>query len=298
MPCHCSDPAGLELVPCSCVEPSDFTELDYAVEQGVALVKLNRPERRNAWGGRMSVEYRWALHHADIDPAVHVVVLTGGGPDFCVGAHRGTLEDIDRRSGAYERERIELPPLPEGIPSGLRHNHTIPLALSVPLIAAVNGACAGAGFVLATYADLRFGADNARIATSFANLGLPAEYGIGWLLPRMLGTANAAQLLYSGGRLEVADASRFGWLQRVVPAADLLPETLSYARTLARNSSPESLRVMKRQIFVDAWGDVEDAYRRSVDDMNAAMSHADFHEGVAALSERRAPNFLGGGDTP
>ena len=241
----------------------------------------------------MSVEYRWALHHADADPAVRVVVLTGAGGDFCVGAHTATLEDIDRRGGSYERERLALPPTPEHVPPGLRHNHTIPLALSVPLIAAVNGACAGAGFVLATYADLRFGADDARIATSFANLGLPAEYGIGWLLPRMLGTANAASLLYSGSRIEPGEALRLGWLQRVVPAESLLAETLSYARSLARHSSPQSLRMMKRQIFVDAWGDLEAAYHRSVEDMNAAMKHPDFREGVAALRERRPPDFLG-----
>jgi enoyl-CoA hydratase/carnithine racemase len=277
------------------VEPSEFSELAYQVsDDGVALVELNCPERRNAWGGRMSVEYRWALHHADNDPMVHVVVLTGAGRDFCVGAHRETLEDIDRRGGAYARERLELPPVPEGVPAGLRHNHTIPLALSVPVIAAVNGACAGAGFVLATYADLRFGAEDARIATSFANLGLPAEYGIGWVLARMLGTANAASLLYSGERIEAGEALRLGWLQRVVASDDLLAETLSYAGRLARHSSPESTRTMKRQLFVDAWGDLEDAYRRSVEDMNAAMSHADFREGVAALRERRPPDFLRG----
>jgi len=282
------------------VDPGDFSEIGYEVGRGVALVRLNRPDRRNAWGGRMSVEYRWALHHAGADRGVHVVVVTGEGPDFCVGAHRGTLEDIDSRGGAYERERLELPPVPEGLPPGLRHNHTLPLALPVPVIAAVNGACAGAGFVLATYADIRFGADDARIATSFAHLGLPAEYGIGWVLPRMVGTANAAQLLYSGGRLEAAEAFRLGWLQRVLPAAELLEASLDYAEGLARHSSPQSLRTMKRQIFVDAWGDLEEAYRRSVDDMNAAMGHADFREGVTALRERRATDFLAshGRDAP
>jgi enoyl-CoA hydratase/carnithine racemase len=274
------------------VEAAEFAEIDYGVDKGVALITLNQPQRRNAWGGRMSVEYRWALHLAHTDPEVRVAVLTGAGDDFCVGAHRATLEDIDRRGGSYDKERLTLPPIPDGVPAGLRHNHTIPLALSVPLIAAVNGACAGAGFVLATYADLRFGADDSRIATSFANLGLPAEYGIGWLLPRMLGTARAATLLYSGSRIDAEEALRLGWLQRVVPSGDLLEETLRYAGRLARHSSPESLRMMKRQIFVDAWGDLEDAYRLSVDEMNVAMTHPDFQEGVAALGGRRDPVFL------
>jgi enoyl-CoA hydratase/carnithine racemase len=274
------------------VDPSGFEEIGYAVSQGVALVTLNRPDRRNAWSGRMSVDYRWALHHAETDPGVHVVVLTGQGPDFCVGAHRGTLEDIDRSRGSYQRETMELPPIPADLPTSLRHNHTIPLGLSVPVIAAINGACAGAGFVLATYADIRFGASTARIASSFASLGLPAEYGIGWMLPRLVGTANAAQLLYSARPMSADDALQLGWLQRVFTSEELLEATLAYARDLARHSSPHSLRIMKRQIFQDAWGDLEDAYRRSVDDMNASMTHPDFRLGVAALREKRASDFL------
>ncbi len=242
----------------------------------------------------MSVDYRWALHHADTDPAVHVVVLTGAGPDFCIGAHRATLEDIDRSGGNYQRQTMELPPIAPEVPPGLRHNHTIPLSLSVPVIAAVNGACAGAGFVLATYADIRFGASTARIMSSFANIGLPAEYGISWILARLVGTANAAQLLYSGRPLAAEEALRLGWLQRLFPPEELIDATLAYARDLARHSSPHSLRIMKRQIFQDAWGDLEDAYRRSVDDMNAAMTHPDFRLGVAALREKRSPDFLGG----
>jgi enoyl-CoA hydratase/carnithine racemase len=274
------------------VEPSAFREIDYSVDQGVAVVRLDRPDRRNAWGGRMSVEYRWALYHADADPSVRVIVLTGQGADFCVGAHLRTLEDIDRSQGSYEREAVELPPIPSGVPPGLQHNHTIPLSLSVPLVAAINGACAGAGFVLATYADLRFASSAARVATSFASMGLPAEYGIAWILPRMVGTANAAQLLYSGSPMSASDALHLGWVQRVFRPEELLAETMTYARRLARHSSPESLRMMKRQLFLDAWGDLEDAYRRSVDDMNAAMTHPDFREGVAALRQKRAPDYL------
>ena len=107
-----------------------------------------------------------------------------------------------------------------------------------------------------------------------------------------MGIANATQLLYSGGRLAPTEALQLGWLQRVVPAGDLLDVTVAYARDLARHSSPESLRMMKRQLFVDAWDSLEEAYRRSVDDMNAAMTHPDFREGVTALRERRSPDYL------
>jgi enoyl-CoA hydratase/carnithine racemase len=168
------------------------------------------------------------------------------------------------------------------------------LAISTPVIAAIHGACAGAAVVIAAYTDLRFAAAGARIATSFARLGLPAEYGTGWVLPRLMGTANAAQFLYSGGPISADEAHRLGFVQQVFPDDDLLPAALSYARRLARESSPESLRTMKRALFVDAAGDLDTAYRRSADDMQAALRHADLKEGLAAFRDRRPPDFLTG----
>jgi enoyl-CoA hydratase/carnithine racemase len=275
------------------VTPDEFQQLRYEVEAGVALLTLDRPERRNAWSGRLAAEYRWALHHAHTDPAVRVVVLTGGGADFCVGSDTALLGAISEAGGAYRPEPAELPPFPEGTPAALRHNHTFPLAVSTPVIAALNGACAGVGLVLATYADLRFAAAGARLTTSFARLGLPAEYGIGWILPRIVGLANAAHLLYTSCVIDAAEACRLGLVQRVLPAAELLPETLDYARRLARESSGESLRMMKRQLFVDAAGDLETAYLRSVEEMDRALTRPDLGEGLAALRERRPPDFLG-----
>jgi enoyl-CoA hydratase/carnithine racemase len=274
------------------VKNDEFTELRYEVEAGVALVTLDRPERRNAWSGPMAVEYRWALHHAHTDPAAHVVVLAGAGDHFCVGADAEALSAISGAGGAYRPEAVELPPYPEGTPSFLCHNHTFPLAISVPVIAALQGVCAGAGVVVATYADLRFAAAGARIAPSFARLGLPAEYGTGWMLPRVMGVANAARFLYSSGAFSAEEAERLGFVQRVLPDEELLPATLEYARRLAKESSPQSLRVMKRQLFVDAASDLETAYRRSVEDMNAALRHPDLHEGLAAFEEGRRPDFL------
>jgi enoyl-CoA hydratase/carnithine racemase len=275
------------------MNPADFTELTYEVEAGVALVTLNRPDRRNAWSGPMALEYRWALHHAHTDPQARVVVVAGAGDHFCVGADSGALADIaEAGSGLPQEAAAELPPWPDGTPDGMRHNHTVALAISTPVIAALHGGCAGAGIVLATYADLRFAAAGARIATSFARLGLPAEYGTGWVLPRLMGTANAAQFLYHGGTVTAEDARRLGFVQRVLPDDELLAVTLEYARRLARESSPESLRTMKRALFVDAAGDLDTAYRRAVEDMNAALRHQDLKEGLAALKERRATNFL------
>jgi enoyl-CoA hydratase/carnithine racemase len=275
------------------VNPAEFTELRYEVDAGVALVLLNRPDRRNAWSGTMALEWRWALHHAHTDPAVRIVVLAGAGDHFCVGADTGALERIADAGGFYDRPAPTPPPWPDDVPDGLRHNHSAGLTVSVPVIAALHGACAGAGIVVVSYADLRFAAAGARIATSFARLGLPAEYGIGWVLPRLMGTANAAQFLYSGGPISAEEAQCLGFVQRVFPDEDLLPATLGYARRLARESSAESLRTMKRALFVDSAGDFDTAYCRSVEDMNAALAHPDIKEGLAAFRERRPPDFLG-----
>jgi enoyl-CoA hydratase/carnithine racemase len=271
--------------------PDEFDHLTYTVDQGVAVVCLNRPERGNAWSGPMAVEYRWALHHADVDAAVRVVVLTGAGRAFCVGADTADLATIGAQ-GTYERRRADLPPYPEDTPAALRHNHTAPLGIGVPVIAAINGACAGAGFVLATYADLRFAAASARIASAFAGMGLPAEYGIGWMLPRLTGTAAALELLWDPSPRSAADAAALGFVQRVVPDESLLDDTIAFARTLARHSSPESLRMIKRAVWVDAAGDLDEAYRRSVHDMDSALGGGDFRTGVAATRRKERPDFL------
>jgi enoyl-CoA hydratase/carnithine racemase len=274
------------------VQPEEFAHIQYAVNDGVALVTLNRPERRNAWGGTMSVEYRWALHHAHTDDAVRVVVLTGAGDAFCAGADTGLLEDIGAAGGAYTKEKAELPPFPDDAPVQLRHNHTVPLAISTPLIAAINGACAGAGFVLATYADLRWAAESARFGTAFAALGLPAEYGIGWMLPRITGNANALDLLYDPVPRSAREVERLGFVQRVLPDEALLSDVLAFAARLARHSSADSLRTMKRGVWVDAVGDLDEAYRRSVADMEAALGRPDFRTGIAAAKAKTRPDFL------
>jgi len=274
------------------VNPSDFTEIAYGVDAGVASVTLNRPDRRNAWSGAMALEYRWALHSAHTDPDVRVVVLSGAGEHFCVGADADALGSIAAAGGGYDIPEQAPPPWPDGFPEDLRHNHLFPLAISTPVIAAVHGICAGAGVVVATYADVRYAGAGLRLATSFARLGLPAEYGTGWMLPRIMGVANAATFLYSAGPVSAPEAERFGFVQRVVDDGDLLPATLDHARRLARESSGESLRVMKRQLFLDAAGDLGGAYRRSVDDMNAALRHPDLQEGLAAFRDRRPPDFL------
>jgi enoyl-CoA hydratase/carnithine racemase len=274
------------------VEADQFEHITYEVDQGVALITLNRPDRHNAWSGPMSVEYRWALHHAHTDQSVRVVVLTGAGASFCVGADRTDLQAIGAANGTYAKERAELPPYPEDSLAEFRHNQSAPLTISKPILAAINGACAGAGFVIATYADIRWIADQAKVSTSFAALGLPAEYGIGWMLSRLLGPARALELLYDPQPRSAEEMWQLGFAQRVVPVQDLLPEMLVYARKLARHSSGESLRMMKRAVLIDSLGDFETAYRASVSDMNTALAGSDFQLGMAASKAGKPPDYL------
>jgi enoyl-CoA hydratase/carnithine racemase len=274
------------------VDPHAFEHILYSVDDGVALITLNRPDRGNAWSGPMSIEYRWALHHAHVDPAARVIVLTGAGSQFCVGADTGDLAAIADAQGSYTPTKSDLPPFPDDTPAGLRHNHSAPLTIDVPVIAAINGGCAGAGFVLATYADLRWAAVSARVASSFAGLGLPAEYGIGWMLPRLVGTANAFQLLLDPSPRSAEAMAQLGFVQRVVADAELLPAVLDFAKTIARHSSAGSLRTIKRAIVNDSVGDFDTAYRRSVDDMNTALRHPDLQIGLQAARDKRRPDFL------
>ena len=271
---------------------SEFDKITYEVNRGVALVTLNNPARRNAWGGRMSVEYRWALYHAHTDDSARVVVVTGIGDDFCVGADTSELSTIESAGGAYQKAQLELPPYPETAPEAFRRNHAYPWCIEKPVIAAVNGRCAGVGFIVASYADLRFGARNSVLKTAFSKLGLPAEYGLGWILPRIMGKANAMQILLEGDKFSGEEGLRLGWLQKLYEPDQLLEETLRYAQKLAKESASYSLSCMKRQLNFDAEGDFSDAYTRSVTDMNTALTHPDFKEGLRALKEKRPTNFL------
>jgi enoyl-CoA hydratase/carnithine racemase len=273
------------------MNPDEFTRLKLDVGDGVATITLNRPDIRNAWASRTALEYRWALHYCDTDPRVRVAVLRGER-DFCVGADHRLLDDIGEGGGTYNVDRVPLPDYPAHTPADMRRNHLYPLAVSVPIIAAITGGCAGAGFLIASYVDMRFADDDAKIASSFAGLGLPAEYGLGWMLPRIVGSANAAQLLYSPAPITAARAAELGWVQRVCPPGTATTDAVGYAQTLATGSSAESMRMMKRQIFLEANISFADAYSKSVDDMNRALSSPDFMHGVRALRAKRKPDFL------
>src|SRR3954471_12928691 len=201
------------------------------IDDGVALLTLNRPERLNAWTGEMERAYFELLEDCGARDDVRVIVLTGAGRGFCAGADMDDLETIGTEgTDAADHDRRPI---------------TFALTVPKPIVAAVNGPVAGLGLVQALMCDIRFAAAGAKITTSFARLGLPAEHGVSWILPRLVGPARALDLLFSSRVVLAEEALELGLVNRVVPGEDLLGETLAYAREMARGCSPQSLANMK-----------------------------------------------------
>lgn len=242
----------------------------------VRLLTLNRPERLNAWTNELEDQYFDLLASADADPDVAVIVVTGAGRGFCSGA------DLDGLSDAGERKRSDL----DG-----RRRRDFPLGIRKPLIGAINGAAAGLGFVEALYFDVRFGCPDTLFLTAFARRGLAAEYGISWMLPRLIGRSRAADLLLSSRKVYGDEAFRIGLLDHLVPSADVVDAAITYADDIARNCAPWSLATMKRQLDVDTDRTFEAARDEAVDLMFESFGRSDLTEGIASHRERRAPRF-------
>ncbi|HWX73772.1 MAG TPA: enoyl-CoA hydratase [Solirubrobacteraceae bacterium] len=255
---------------------SDVVQM--AVADGVAVITLNRPERLNAWTDEMEHAYFGLLDECARSAEVRVIVLTGAGRGFCAGADMAQLQNLSDGSVNEENRRERRP-------------QSFPLSVPKPIIAAINGPCAGIGLVQALMCDIRFGAEGAKITTAFARRGLVAEHGISWILPRLVGPARALDLLLSGRVVLAEEALALGLLNRVYAPETLLDETVAYARDIAVHCSPASMATMKRQVYADYELTLANALAAADELMLASFNAPDFAEGVASFVERREPGF-------
>jgi enoyl-CoA hydratase/carnithine racemase len=272
-----------------------FQETQYHVSDGVALLTLNRPDKLNAWTATMEQEVRSAMADAELDEQVRVIVMTGSGRGFCAGADMSLLSTVAQH-GLDERGRQQAlrgSGQREGVRPDFQKKYSYFPAVGKPVIAAINGPVVGLGLVIALYCDLRFASDAARFSTAFARRGLIAEYGMAWMLPRIVGLPNALDLLFSARMIDAAEALRMGLVNQVFPQDLFLQKVHEYARDLAANVSPRSLRVMKRQIYEAMFQTLSEAFEISEREMLASLQSEDFKEGVAHFLEKRAPTFTG-----
>lgn len=242
----------------------------------VAVITLNRPDRLNALDLDMQLAYIDALDAADADPAIRAVVLTGAGRGFCAGADLGII------AGGPQALKDLVPS------TAVMPVHA--LRIRKPVIAAVNGPVAGIGFAYMCCSDFRLVASGTRMSTSFAGLGLVAEYGLSWLLPRLVGLQSAVDLLYTARTLDADEALRIGLVNSVHEPEQLLPEAIALGERLAA-LSPRSLAVMKQQIYRDLHEPLSDSLERTLDLMWAAFEGADLAEAVEARNAKRPPIF-------
>jgi enoyl-CoA hydratase/carnithine racemase len=268
------------------------TEIIYAVQDGVAVVTLNRPDKLNAWTPTMEREVREAMRLASDDDAVRVIVLTGAGRGFCAGADMDTLVSVQSSGQAAPRATTAQPFDPHARPDFTKTYSYFP-TVPKPIIAAVNGACAGLGLVISLYADMRFASEDAVFLTAFARRGLIAEHGISWLLPRLVGMANAADLLFSSRRVTANEAKELGLVNKVFSRDAFHDGVMGYATMLAREVSPRSLREMKKEIWNAQFQGLGEAIDSANRDMVSSFTSEDFKEGVAHFIEKRAPAFTG-----
>ncbi len=269
--------------------PTD--ELLVDVADHVATVTLNRPERLNAITATLTASLREAMTALGGDDAVRVIILTGAGRGFCAGADMALLQGLTQ--GGELPQTMGNDPVNAVAGQELQQRYNFLMAVPKPVIACVNGAAAGIGFVLMLFADLRFAATDATLTTGFAKRGLIAEHGSAYGLERLVGPGHAADLLLSSRKISGIEAERIGLVNRALPPDELVAFTRRYAADIAQSCSPRSLRVIKQQIAALALQTMAQHFAAADRLMHESLKCEDFKEGVAHFVEKRAPRFSG-----
>lgn len=271
-----------------------YEQIARSAENHILTITLNRPERLNAWTGQMQEEVGHAIAAAAADDNVRCIVITGSGRGFCAGADMSGLQQIqaagsEHSAGAGRQEERSAGDPESVFPGPFGHMYDCPK----PIIAAINGPCAGIGLIFALYADLRFAANDAKFTTAFSQRGLIAEHGIAWLLPRLVGEAHALDLLFTARVFRGDEAERIGLVNRALPPEELMPHVREVASQLSTQVSPRSVAVMKRQVRQSYTQSFAESLSLADAEMKKSFDSFDFEEGVKSFVEKRPPAFRG-----
>jgi enoyl-CoA hydratase/carnithine racemase len=271
----------------------ELSEVRYEVGDGVATITLNRPERRNAFTGTMAGELAAAAGAADADDAVRVVLVTGAGRDFCVGA------DLSGGADTFSGRRVENRPaglMSETIGGVPRDRGGIAslafAALRKPVIAAFNGVAAGIGVTMTLPMDIRIAASSARFGVPFVRRGIAPEAASTWFLPRIVGISQAMEWVATGRVFDAEEALRGGLVRSVHAPDELLDAAYALAREIADNTAPVSVALARRLMWTMLGaGHPLDAHRADSHAMFLRGQSADAREGVTSFLEKRAARF-------
>jgi len=270
----------------------DLKSTEFEIDQkGVAIIWLSRAERMNAWTGRMHAEYRYLLNRVEQDPSIRGVIVTGRGRGFCVGGDSEALQGHVEK-GRYDsgiKSQLEMPGY--GVSADFEAFFAYHYGLSKPVVAAINGPAAGVGLALACFADIRFSVPKVKLTTAHGKLNLPAEYGLSWLLPRLVGLGRANDLLLTSRVFSSEEAMSMGLINQLFDPEDLVSETKAYLHKMIQSVSPNSIKQTRWQIYKDLHRGVSDAVDESEKLLEKMMQEEDFQEGVEAFVEKREPKW-------
>ena len=270
-----------------------YQDILYEVDDPVAIVTMNRPDQLNALTGRMMAEMRHAFAEAENDPAVVGIVLTGAGRGFCAGADMQGLSATasGERGQAEDMSDLKANPGNPDMGPNFEVTYSYLMSLSKPLIAAINGPCAGLGFVYACLADMRFVERQAKFTSAFAQRGLIAEHGSSWILPRLIGVGRALDLLWSARKFTGEEAKELGLADRLLEEGKSVQAAVDYIKYLAEVVSPTSIKVIKAQVYRHLNMELRDAMLETNEWMAESLVREDFKEGVSSFMEKRPPDF-------
>jgi enoyl-CoA hydratase/carnithine racemase len=269
----------------------NFTDIIYEKSDRVATVTLNRPERLNAWRAQLEQELRAAMSDAEADPGIGAIIVTGAGKAFCAGLDMSALSQIAAGSGL--RERLAEARGGDELHGNFRGRFAWQIAMKTPIIGAINGACVGMGFANTLHYDIRIASERARMGTIFPRRGLAIELGASWLLPRIVGLANAVDLAITGKLIDGHEAYRIGLVSKVVPHEELMPTARAIALEIATQCSPLGVGHAKRMVYEHLFTDLTTACADEDDTAVLMTQSEDFKEGIAAFMEKRLPRFRG-----